>query len=239
NPRSKRSASRGDAVSADDLALARGIAEDGMRAYRALIDDPGFLSWFTYVSPVTHIGGLPIASRPIIREGSRFEFDNLRAIPWVFSWVQMRAIVPGWYGVGAALSALDDAGLHRCREAYGRWEFFGSLLDRAQREMARSRLPIARLYACEHPEGDAFMSRIGDDFDRARTALLAVTGQGELLDNEPVIQHAIAKRNPWTDVLNLIQIELMRRTREGDAKRLEPQVFSVINGIAAAMQSTG
>ncbi|GAB4549023.1 MAG: phosphoenolpyruvate carboxylase [Phycisphaerales bacterium] len=232
-------ASRGDEVSPDDLALARTIAETGMGAYRALIDDEAFWSWFTYVSPVTHIGGLPIASRPIIREGSRFEFENLRAIPWVFSWVQMRAIVPGWYGVGAALSSLDAGGIERCREAYGRWTFFRSLLDRAQREMARSRMPIAKLYSDQHPGGDAFFAPIMEDHERARTALLEITGQDELLDNESVIQRAIAKRNPWTDVLNLIQIELMRRAREGDSERLRPHIFAVINGIAAAMQSTG
>ena len=237
----KHSATKEDGVSADNLDLARTIAEKGMSAYRSLIEDPGFWSWFTYVSPVTHIGGLPIASRPIIREGSKFEFENLRAIPWVFSWVQMRASVPGWYGVGAALSSLDDTDLKRCAQVYTQWDFFRTLLDRAQREMSRSRLDIARLYALEHPEGEDFIGRIAEDFDRAESALLAITGQSALLDNEPVIQHAIAKRNPWTDVLNLIQLELMRRARmsEAEAERLRPHIFSVINGIAAAMQSTG
>ncbi len=232
-------ASEPDDVSDRDIALARSIAEKGMSSYRALIDDEAFWSWFTYVSPVTHIGGLPIASRPIIRSGSKFEFENLRAIPWVFSWVQMRAIVPGWYGVGAALNALDDTELKHCKEAYGRWPFFTSLLDRAQREMARSRLPIARLYAMEHPDGAAFFDPICEDYERARTALLSIAGRSELLDNEPVIKSAIEKRNPWTDVLNLLQIELMRRAREGRSEELSGHMFAVINGIAAAMQSTG
>ena len=219
--------------------MVRDLAERGMSAYRALIDDEAFWSWFTYASPVTHIGGLPIASRPIIRSGSRFEFENLRAIPWVFAWVQMRALAPGWYGVGAALSSLDEEGLDRCRSIYARWPFFASLLDRAQREMARSRLPIARLYAAEHPEGMRFFDPIREDYERARAGLLAITGQSDLLDNERVIQLAIEKRNRWTDVLNLIQIELMRRAREGREEELRGHIFAVINGIAAAMQSTG
>lgn len=223
----------------DRFTLTRGFAERSMRAYRDLIDGDAFWSWFTFVSPVTHVGGLPIASRPVMRSGSRLEFENLRAIPWGFAWIQMRYLVPGWYGLGEALAEADEATLDRCVELYRSWAFFGTAIDNAQREMARARLPIARFYAHEHPDGGVFHDRIAGDFDLARRAILRITGQSELLENEPVIARAIASRNPWTDVLNLMQVELMSRARSGRADELRPAIFAVINGLAAAMQSTG
>ncbi|MEM8835858.1 MAG: phosphoenolpyruvate carboxylase [Planctomycetota bacterium] len=223
----------------DRFALVRGFAERSMRAYRGLIDGDEFWSWFTFVSPVTHVGGLPIASRPVMRAGSRLEFENLRAIPWGFAWIQMRYLVPGWYGMGGVLAEAEDATLERCAELYRSWAFFGTAIDNAQREMARARLPIARFYAHEHPDGGVFHERIALDFDLARRAILRITGQSELLENEPVIARAIASRNPWTDVLNLMQVELMSRARAGRADELRPAIFAVINGLAAAMQSTG
>lgn len=219
------------------------LAERSMGAYRVLIDDPEFWPWFTSVSPVGHIGGLPIASRPVARSGGELTFDTLRAIPWVFSWIQMRYLAPSWYGLGAALASLTDAELDWCRDAYSRWTFFETVIDNAQREMARARLDTARFYALEHPGGVAIHGRLAQDFDAARHAILKITGQTTLLEREPVIARAIEARNPWTDALNLAQVELLKRARAEtdptERESLQQAIFASINAIAAAMQSTG
>lgn len=223
--------------------LLDGLARRSMEAYRALIDDPAFWSWFMAVSPVLHVGGLPIASRPVARTSGALTFDAIRAIPWVFSWIQMRYLAPSWYGLGAALGALTPADLERCGEAYRSWTFFRTVIDNAQREMARARLGTARFYALEHDGGEAMHERIAGDFAAARRAILAITDQADLIEREPVIARAIAARNPWTDVLNLAQVELLRRARDlGDRAPdadLRQALYASINGLAAAMQSTG
>lgn len=217
-----------------------------MDAYRGLIDDPGFWPWFLAASPVAHIADLPIASRPVIRSGKTMAFENLRAIPWVFSWTQMRYNVPGWYGLGAAYDAVvreDPEAAGRLAEAYRMSPFFAAALDNTQQEMARARLLTARRYAeREHTgdEGARLHAVICREFDAARAAVLAITGQQELLDNRPVIRDSIAARNPDTDVLGLCQLEAMARLSDnptdGEARDL---ARLSVNGIAAAMQSTG
>ncbi len=214
-----------------------------MVAYRRLIDDPAFWAWYTEVSPIAHIGALPIASRPVSRASGAVHFDNLRAIPWVFAWTQMRFNVPGWYGIGTALGEfIDDSNdsLGILTRWYKEWEFFRLLIDNAQQEMARARLAIAKCYD-DLAQASQF-ERISTEYDKTRSAILRITGQREILDNNPVIQRSIEQRNGPTDVLNLLQLELLRRFRGADqAERhtLRPVIFVSINGIAAAMQSTG
>jgi len=230
-------------ISSSALPLLERLAVRSMDAYRELIDHPDFWSWFVEVSPVQHIGGLPIASRPVSRNSGELTFDDLRAIPWVFSWIQMRYLAPSWYGLGAALGELGPEELEICRHAYSSWTFFRTVINNAQREMARARLETARIYALQHTHGERMHEWLERDFAAARTAILHITGQTELLDNEPVIARAIKARNPWTDLLNLTQVELLRRSREqrdpAAAQALQPTIFSSINAIAAAMQSTG
>ncbi|MBX3367590.1 MAG: phosphoenolpyruvate carboxylase [Phycisphaeraceae bacterium] len=227
----------------DASSMLQRMADRSMLAYRRLIEDPRFWPWFTAVSPVGHIGGLPIASRPVARTGGDLTFDALRAIPWVFSWIQMRYLAPSWYGLGAALSELTPQELDWSRNAYANWTFFQTVIDNAKREMARARLCTARFYADEHEHGQAIHGLIERDFNAARDAILSITGDPDLLHNEPVIARAIEARNPWTDVLNLAQVELLRRARtETDPDRLErlrQAIYASINAIAAAMQSTG
>ncbi|MFP4387765.1 MAG: phosphoenolpyruvate carboxylase, partial [Desulfococcaceae bacterium] len=220
------------------------IADRAMAAYRALIDDPDFWGWYREVTPIEHIGNLPIASRPVSRKSAQeVEFEDLRAIPWVFGWTQTRYNVPGWYGMGAALSGLieaDEANLDRLRRMWEGWTFFRTVLDNAQREMARARLVMAKRYARRSDGG--LHQTIAEDFRKAREAILRVTGQDELMDIHPVIQKSIRLRNPYTDVLNLIQVELLDRWREAkDDERgaLRHAIFLTIGGIAGAMQSTG
>jgi phosphoenolpyruvate carboxylase len=164
----------------------------------------------------------------------------------VFAWTQTRYNVPGWFGAGRALTeALTGDQGETLRRLYREWPFFRVVLDNAQREMARARPEISTHYAAlaEQPAADECHAAIAADFAAARAAILAVTGQAELLDNSPVIRRSIELRNPYTDVLNLLQIELLRRYRAAatDEQRdsLRRLLFLSINGIAAAMQSTG
>ncbi len=221
------------------------VAGRAMEAYRELIDDPGFWDWYTAATPIAWVSRLPIASRPVSRGGGEVTFEDLRAIPWVFSWTQIRLLVPGWYGTGAALAEEDPKAL---RALYGSWPLFRTLVDNAQREMARARLPIAAVYvdrlASDEEARSGLHPRVVEDYGRARDALLAVTGGEALLDDQPVIQKSIRLRNPYTDVLNLLQVELMARCREGghdegEGAALGRALLLSVNGIAAAMQSTG
>ncbi|MEM7227473.1 MAG: phosphoenolpyruvate carboxylase [Planctomycetota bacterium] len=219
------------------------VTETSRAAYRELIDDPAFWPWFVDASPVLHIGDLPIASRPVSRAKGDFAFDNLRAIPWVFAWTQMRYNTPGWYGIGAAFETHvmgDEVALDRCRSAYQSGGFFRAFIDNAQQEMARARLEIAAWYAGD--DGAAIHERLASEFRRTESVVLAITGQTALLDNNPVIQQSIRERNPDTDLINAIQVELLRRWREGsdeDRAACTPSIMLSVNGLAAAMQSTG
>ena len=234
---------------ADDLDLIEGLARSSMAAYRRLIDDGSFWCWYACVTPVEHISRLPIASRPPSRQGGRdMAFDRLRAIPWVFAWTQVRYLVPGWFGIGHALHDLLErtpeslAGLLRLQRE---WPFFREVIASARREMARSRLEIAEEYVRRlAPDGAALHERIREDFERASATLVPIAGGQGLLDDAPVIARSIELRNPYADVLNLLQIELSarwHRALEQDAPTdpLRQPLFLSINGIAAGMQSTG
>ena len=232
----------------DVVALMDRIAERGMTAYRTLIDDPDLWQWYTQITPIEHISRLPIASRPVSRasEGQEVHFDSLRAIPWVFAWTQTRYIVPGWYGTGAALAEVmkdDPDAADRLRDLYANWPFFTAVLNSAQREMARARLPVAEEYASLDTHNTDFHDRLVDDFEAATDAVLDLTGQDVLFENSPVLKKSIRLRNPYTDVLNGLQLELLRRYRRTDADSerefLRNGLFVSINGVAAAMQSTG
>jgi len=220
------------------------LARRSMSAYRTLIDDPKFWPWFIAASPVEHIGGLPIASRPVSRaSGGALTFDRLRAIPWVFSWIQMRVLAPGWYGLGTAIAEASAADRAALRESVAGHPFPSTVLQNAAQEMARARMPIARRYALQAPGGEAIFDRLRDEFDRTRAVVLDTLGTDALLAHAPVIARSIEDRNPWTDVLNLAQIELLGRHRKAssDEERndLRLPLHASINALAAAMQSTG
>lgn len=220
------------------------VALRSMAAYRDLIDDPGFWDWYQRITPIKEIGSLPIASRPISRKsGSDLDFENLRAIPWVFAWTQTRYNVPGWYGTGAAFHSLieeSEKNLQLLRKMYSDWPFFRAVLDNAQLEMARAKPDVASLYAAM--DGDGFHDVIMSDFRNAESAILKITRDESILARSPVISKSIQLRNPYTDVLNLLQLELLKREDSIDDQEKEQMrnaLFLSINGIAAAMQSTG
>ena len=232
----------------DAHALMERVADRSMDAYRALIDAPDFWPWYASATPIAHIAGLSIASRPISRKGvGELDFAGLRAIPWVFSWTQPRYTAPGWYGVGAALAeAITGDDLVLLRDLQDDWPFFQAVTGNALREMARARLVVGRRYSALAETSGATRApfeAVETEFARAETALLRVVRRDTLLDPGRAIAATIRYRNPATDVLNLIQLDLMRRWRtrpdaEADAGLRQSLLLSV-NALAAAMQSTG
>ena len=229
-------------------ALMESIAKESMKAYRSLIEDADLWTWYTQITPIAHISRLPIASRPVSRKSAdEVDFDSLRAIPWGFAWTQTRYMIPGWYGIGAGIrKALKDNpdNLSLLKKAFKEWEFLRSVLRNAQLEMARARFAISSHYSrlSDTQAQSSFHNLILEDFNDAKNAILQITGQDEILDYSPVIQKSIGLRNPYTDVLNLLQIELLERYRnaeEEEKKQLHRSLFLSINGVAAAMQSTG
>jgi phosphoenolpyruvate carboxylase len=224
-------------------------AEASRAAYRALIyEEPGFWDFYTQATPVRYISRLPIASRPAQRKGLA-QLEDLRAIPWVFSWTQTRFMIPSWYGVGSALApALQDpALLERYREMYEGWAFFRTILDNCAMGIAKADLHVAEEYAAlVEPAAlrKRIFGKIAREFAATRRVLLAISGHGEILDNAPVIQKSIRLRNPYTDALNYIQAELLHRAHleavdDDERERVNSAILLSINGIAAAMQETG
>ena len=231
-------------LEAEELRELKNLAEVARLKYRSLIDAPGFWEWYVKITPITFISSLPIASRPVMRAGANLEFENLRAIPWVFSWTQTRYNVPSWFGLGTALEGLfisDSSALLRMQRLYQHKVFFQSLIDNAQQEMARARLIIAKQYSSDSQTD--FHVMIEEEFTKTAKVLLQITKQQELLDNNPVIKKSIATRNPYTDALNLIQADLLSRARqtkdEVKISELREAIHMSISALAAAMQTTG
>lgn len=225
-------------------AMMEKISYLSMNAYKKLIHDADFWKWYKAITPIEAIGNLPIASRPISRKSyQELDFESLRSIPWVFAWTQTRYNLPGWYGIGAALTTVineNNSNLELLSQMYKNWVFFRTVVENAQLEMARAKLNIAELYA--HLAGHNYHEKIAVEFENAKTAILKITKANNLLKNSPVIQKSIALRNPYTDVLNLLQIELLNRYRKRNKQNTDQLIRALylsINGIAAAMQSTG
>ena len=226
------------------------LAAVSYRAYRGLIyETPELLTYWSQATPMDEINQLRIGSRPSRRTGAA-TFDSLRAIPWGFSWMQCRHVLPGWLGVGEALSSFGrtPAGLSGLQEMYRQWPFFRNLLDNSQVSMAQADMGIARLYAELVEDSrvrNLVFNRVEAAFNSTREAILQTVGLRELLDNAPVLQRAVRRRNPYIDPLNFIQISLLRRLRalpdpEGEtAERLREPIFLTISGIASGLKNTG
>ncbi len=218
------------------------IAQNSMAAYKSFVQSDGLWQWYTAITPIEHISRLPIASRPVSRKSSNeVDLNNIRAIPWVFAWTQVRYNLPGWFGLGALKTITDNPEhLESLRKYYKKWRFFKAVLHNGEREMARAHLEISKFYSDDID--NPIHQRIVKEFEDAREAILKITDQEQMLDLSPVIQKSINLRNPYTDVLNLLQVSLMKKWRtasEEEKKEMKQLMFSSINGIAAAMQSTG
>jgi phosphoenolpyruvate carboxylase len=226
------------------------LAAISYRDYRNLIyETPELLTYWMQATPMDEISQMRIGSRPS-RRTANATFASLRAIPWGFSWMQSRHVLPGWYGVGAALDAVmaSPGGLNTLQEMYREWPFFRTVLENAQVALAQADLGIARLYAGlveDDRVRELVFGRVESAFHLAVSSILRVTGQRELLDNDPVLQRAVRRRNPYIDPLNFIQVSLLRRLRalpnpDGpEAQALRETIFLTINGIASGLKNTG
>lgn len=219
------------------------------RAYRHFIyESPDTLVYWQQATPIGEIGKMRIGSRPARRQ-SKDPLASLRAIPWVFSWMQSRYGLPGWYGVGAALAGYttDDGKLAELQEMYREWGFFRHLLDSAQMALGKADMGIAGLYASLVEDGavrEKVWGEIVAEFGRTERGILAVSGRVALLDNAQTLKRSIRRRNPYVDPLNFIQVDLLRRLRGLEPGSAEYEttletVFLTINGIAAGLKNTG
>jgi phosphoenolpyruvate carboxylase len=222
-----------------------------LAAYRACVhDDPEFLTFWRQATPIDDIGELNFGSRPTYRRKGSMSVSDLRAIPWVFSWMQSRFNFPGWYGLGQGLDVIlrrGPAGLKLLREMYHRWPFFQTAIANAQLTMCKADMSIARVYASlVEDDGirDRVLGRILDEFKLAEKAVLAITSQNELLENEPVLARSIKLRNPYVDPLNYLQVEMLKRRRGSRLKKTDRESIRAVleltvNGIAGGLKNTG
>ena len=220
------------------------MSDASARAYRELVyDDPSFIAFFHGATPIEEISRHQLGSRPARRTAS-VAIEDLRAIPWVFSWTQSRILLPGWYGLGTALAAGKDVvGIDLLREMDANWPFFSATLANAELALAKADRAIAERYVAlvESEEvRTAVWGRITAEWDLTERLLLDVTGQDRLLDREPVLQRSVRRRNPYVDPLSFIQVEVLRRLRqEGPTDALLRTALATINGIAGGLKNTG
>ncbi|GAB3670189.1 phosphoenolpyruvate carboxylase [Salinisphaera aquimarina] len=225
---------------ADHSAVANTLAETGERYYRELTENTdAFFDYFQAATPTAEISALNIGSRPGSRPSSaKMNKSSIRAISWVFAWAQSRHTLPGWLGLGTALT---QAGVDAdtLRQLYRDWPYFATIIDNVQMSLAKADMPIAASYARLAGEHAPVFDEIRAEYDRAVAGVLAITGEQALLDDDVVLQTSLDRRRPYLDPLNHIQIVALARYREqGDRAWLDP-VLRSINAIAAGMRNTG
>jgi phosphoenolpyruvate carboxylase len=230
-------------------AIMERISACAYQVYRELVEDPGLVTYFEQATPVGWIGSLNIGSRPAARRAGR-RLEDLRAIPWVFAWMQSRHVIPGWYPVGTALSAVgddDEHGWDTLRQMYQEWPPFRTLIDNIQMAMAKADMGIAAEYAglVEDPVlRSRIFGKISDEYARSERAILRLTGGRRLLDGAPQLRDSIDRRNPYVDPLSYIQVRALRALRRGDLRpderrEREHTLALTVRGIAAAVRNTG
>ncbi|MFS0773105.1 phosphoenolpyruvate carboxylase [Sphingomonas sp. 1P08PE] len=215
------------------------LSADAFRTYRDLVyGDDAFRTFFRQMTPIAEIANLKIGSRPASRTKSD-RIEDLRAIPWVFSWAQSRVMLPGWYGVGQAIDRFADKGL--LAEMAEGWPLFAATLANMEMVLAKSDMAIAARYAgLVDAELHPFFDRIRDGWQLTHDGLLAATGQSRLLEKHPALDASIRLRLPYIEPLNLLQIELMKRHRAGDTDaRIGEGILLSINAIATALRNSG
>jgi len=223
------------------------MADVSTRAYRDLVyGDPDFAAFFHAATPVNEVQRLQLGSRPAKRRAST-RIEDFRAIPWVFSWTQTRAVLPAWYGLGTALQAArEQHGVQILRDMERDWPFFAALLSNAEMACAKADVEIARRYAElyeDEPARERIWSAIESEFERTLREFGQVRDEEHLLDREPILQRALARRKPYVDPLSFVQLELLRRLRapggEADQPELVRTSLLAINGIAGGLRNTG
>ena len=221
------------------------LSASSFENYRtSIVEDPEVLLYFEQATPVAELELAKIGSRPARRKGG-IDFPNLRAIPWVFGWTQSRLLIPAWFGVGYALEEFSRkaGGLELLREMAREFPLFIDLIRNVEMAVAKADMGIARLYAELAPDEamrERVFAKMESEFDRTLRMLLAVTGQKELLETNPVLSRSIRLRNPYVDPMHLIQVDLLRRKRAGDSTdAIHRALAGTINGISAGLRNTG
>ena len=226
------------------------LSDLSKRYYRKFVyESDGFLDYWQQATPINELARMQISSRPAKRQ-AKGGFSAMRAIPWMFSWMQSRAIVPSWFGLGTAFKTYieeESNGARTLREMYRSWSFFNALIDNAQLDVAKADMGIAELYASLVEPAELrqrFFSWIKEEHRLSSEMIVCVTEQDDLLTNMSAIKTSIERRNPYVDPLNFMQVALLRELRQLDESdaRWGPTLdatLATINGIAAGMKTTG
>jgi phosphoenolpyruvate carboxylase len=222
------------------------MSQDAYGFYRSKIaEDPDVIQYFEEATPVNQLEHARIGSRPARRSASR-NLEDLRAIPWVFGWMQSRHALPAWFGIGHALGRFagnSSANAQLLKEMLGSFPLFSDLVRNVELAMAKADLTIARLYASLVSDArlrERVWQMLAEEFERTRQVILDITGQKYLLENNSVLSRSIRLRNPYVDPMSLIQVDLLRRKREGlNSEELNYALGATINGIAAGLHNTG
>jgi phosphoenolpyruvate carboxylase len=208
-------------------------------------ETPGFEDFFRAATPIRELSDLHIGSRPASRKTSN-RIEDLRAIPWVFSWTQARLLLPGWYGFGTAVTdwlAAHPSGLALLQDMNRRWPFFGTLLSNLDMVLSKTDLGIASRYADlvgDVALRDSVFARIAAEHALTIRRLLEITGQGALLEGNPTLARSLRDRLPYLDPLNHLQVELLRRFRSGkDDESTKRAIHLTINGLSAGLRNSG
>ena len=217
------------------------LSANAFSHYRKLVyGTEGFTTFFRQMTPISEIATLKIGSRPASRKASD-AIEDLRAIPWVFSWAQARVMLPGWYGTGQALDDFADKGLLKAMA--GQWSYFQTILANMEMVLAKSDMGIAAHYAGlveDQTLAQDLFGTIKGGWSKSRDSLLEATGQVHLLEAHPALNNSIKLRLPYIEPLNLLQIELMKRYRAGETdERIGEGIQLTINAIATALRNSG
>ncbi|WP_108508178.1 phosphoenolpyruvate carboxylase [Polynucleobacter acidiphobus] len=233
------------------LKTAAQISESSMRAYRRLIyETEGFAEYFFQATPIREIAELNIGSRPASRKATQ-RIEDLRAIPWGFSWGQCRLTLPGWFGFGSAIyELLHDVkpkeratNLALLKRMYRQWPFFRTLLSNMDMALSKADLDLAALYSelvADSRLRKKIFTAMCEEWDKTIDALVQITGEKQRLANNPILARSIRHRFPYIDPLHHIQVELVRRYRAGQSdERVKRGIHLSINGIASGLRNTG
>ena len=222
------------------------LAALAQRAYSELVHEtPGFVEYFKASTPVSEIGALNIGSRPASRKPTT-AISDLRAIPWVLAWSQSRVMLPGWYGTGSAFQqwiADGDGRVEILQDLYARWPFFRTVLSNMAQVLAKADMGLAARYS-ELVDDEALRHRVFDEIveehDRTIDMLKLITGQDDLLADNPALARSVFNRFPYLEPLNHLQVELLRRFRSGDEDELVQRgILLTMSGLATALRNSG